>query len=148
MTIHDEFALALLRIPGRCNVCGRHFAVREPHHIEPRRAGGGSRIDASWNLLSVDRSCHSLLEDGKPIQHGPHKGAALRQADQWLIVTHRDGLPLEADLQHLAWWFARLDRDASPARIGEAMKSLNEAERELARMTLARKLQESTPHVG
>ena len=107
--------------------------------------GSGSRIDASWNLLSVDRSCHRLLEDGKPIQHGPRKGAALRQADQWLIVTHRDGLPLDADLQHLAWWFARLDKDASPDRIEEALKSLNESEQELARMTLARKLQESTP---
>lgn len=139
MTILDESTLARYRVAGPCDVCCRWFAVRQAHHIEPRRMGAGSRLDCSWNLLAVDGFCHRLIEDGKPIQRGPRAGAALRQADQWLIVTHRDMLPLDADLQKLVWWFARLDKAASPARVAVALGELNEAERGMAAVVLERR---------
>jgi hypothetical protein len=109
----------------------------DPHHISKRGMGGGSTLDARWNLLGLCRECHGCVEDARPIKFGPYKGTCLRDADQYLIVSHREGIPLEVDLQLLAWWFDRLDKHASKLRIVKALDELGEGEQKLAMQTLA-----------
>jgi hypothetical protein len=122
----------------RCELCGRPInGQADPHHISKRGMGGGSALDARWNLLGLCRECHGCIEDARPIKFGPYKGACLRDADQYLIVSHREGIPLEVDLQLLAWWFDRLDKHASKWRIVKALDELGEGEQKLAMQTLA-----------
>lgn len=117
MTLTDKDAMDERRRSPRCDVC----AVPAPqgcecHHIAHRGHGGGFRLDISWAMLSVCFLCHRAIEDGNPIQRGRFRGTVLREADQYEIVHHRDGIPLEVDLQGIVWLLARLDSKLSIAK--------------------------------
>lgn len=64
-----------------CDWCGRP-GPSEAAHIYARGIGGGSRIDAFLNLVSLCRSCH----DGHHLRQTPSK------QQLWEVVAKREGL--------------------------------------------------------
>jgi hypothetical protein len=68
MRVEDENLLDEFRQGGPCELCGRHFAAREPHHAFCRGMGGGTRADVRWNLVAVGPSgpggcgCHDAAQ--------------------------------------------------------------------------------------
>lgn len=77
MLIRDESVLDRYRGPGRCELCGRQTAEREPHHVHTKGAG---QVDAPWNLIALDRWCHSII-GSRPI----------RREVLLAYVAHREG---------------------------------------------------------
>lgn len=66
-----------------CEMCDdRPMAQAEPHHIKPKGADGGSRLDVALNLISLCRECHNKV----------HDGGRKAQVECWKIVAKREGL--------------------------------------------------------
>ena len=67
MIIRDPELLASYHTPGLCEICGKRFAEREPHHFLARGMGGGGQIDVRWNLVALGSSkdfccpCHTKI---------------------------------------------------------------------------------------
>lgn len=131
MIIPDEKLLDDFRTFGRCDVCD-YVGAREPHHIVKRGMDGGSRMDIRINLLATCRDCHRRIEDARPIERGPYRGAALREADQFWLVSHRDKIPVDVDLQAVVWMIDRLPKDARPWQFDRAAATLSAEEKALA----------------
>ena len=58
--------LNLMREPGPCDWCGRHFARRVPHHIMCKGMGNGAQMDFPANILRTGPPfgcpCHELAQ--------------------------------------------------------------------------------------
>lgn len=64
MQIIDEAVLDQFRGVGRCEICQRPQAVRDPHHVMGKGMGGSSQLDIRINLLAVCRWCHVRIHGG------------------------------------------------------------------------------------
>ena len=79
---------------GGCFHCGTHFAICQPHHIEPVSRGGPTKLD---NLVPACWDCHNRIHrDGWQILKSPDGNHTLHPPDR---ATHGparapDDLPL------------------------------------------------------
>ncbi len=68
---------------GGCFHCGTHFAICQPHHIEPVSQGGPTKLD---NLVPACWDCHNRIHrDGWQILKSPDGNHTLHPPDR---VTH------------------------------------------------------------
>lgn len=65
MTRTDEELLDEFR-KGNCELCGCS-GPSDPHHLFERGMGGGNRLDIRINLMSLCRTCHTLVQGNKAI---------------------------------------------------------------------------------
>lgn len=77
----DEDCLDLFRQPGKCELCNAWVARRDPHHLMTRGAG---RVDHRWNLIALDRACHTMVEAMVSVK-----------ARAWQTVCRREGVTKE-----------------------------------------------------
>lgn len=99
MRIVNELLLAEFRSRQRCELCGRATPEGcEPHHLASRGHGGGYRIDARPNLMSLcpgPWGCHQKYHDGK-----------VRRIDLLAVVANREGVSVE-DIKEAIWKLQR-----------------------------------------
>lgn len=101
MRVTNESVLDQFRGPGICEVCGKRVRNREPHHIQARGMGGGSRLDVPINLVATCAAfsggddCHRKAHDG----HIPRR-VFLE------IVARREGLTAD-QVQERIWEMLR-----------------------------------------
>ena len=81
MTIIDNKLLRSLTGVGICEMCWEQKPL-VPHHVQSRGPGGGSRVDAMFNLVRLCFKCH---DDG-------HNGRIhFFAAKCWAIIDKREG---------------------------------------------------------
>ena len=79
---------------GGCFHCGTHFAICQPHHIEPVSRGGPTKLD---NLVPACWDCHNRIHrDGWQILKSPDGNHPLHPPDRVTYGPARapDDLPL------------------------------------------------------
>lgn len=129
MTIHDESTLDLFRGPGRCDLCGALHSNRHPHHWRCKGMDGGSRLDVRFNLAACcPVPCHLKAHQGK-----------LESEFVLGKIAKREGTTPDA-IREAINWILRLDKDATPWRVAEAMGELTEAARALVQSVVAAKM--------
>ena len=118
---------------GGCFHCGTHFAICQPHHIEPVSRGGPTKLD---NLVPACWECHNRIHrDGWQILKRPDGNHTLHPPDR---VTYGPAYaPGEAALLRPA---AKPDSDPKQARAGpEATRAGLVAARAILRETQAQR---------
>lgn len=66
MVIIDEDLLDEFR-QGSCEWPGCSRSPCDPHHVFERGAGGGNRLDVRWNLMSLCREHHGVVQGNKSV---------------------------------------------------------------------------------
>lgn len=88
MKITNGKLLAPMRLPGRCELCGRACGQREVHHVFCKGMGGGSCLDVPINLVSLGAfgncCCHSQF-------HGGH----IARAEFLAVIASREGMDID-----------------------------------------------------
>ena len=70
---------------GGCFHCGTHFAICQPHHIEPVSRGGPTKLD---NLVPACWDCHNRIHrDGWQIHKSPDGNHTLHPPDRVILRT-------------------------------------------------------------
>jgi hypothetical protein len=64
MKVEDEALLDEFR-QGTCEWPGCSRSPCDPHHLFERGMGGGNRLDVRWNLMSLCREHHSMVQGQK-----------------------------------------------------------------------------------
>lgn len=136
MIIKSRKTLALFRVAGRCDFCGRACKRREAAHVFPKGMGGGSTLDVRINLAGLglgawagaarECDCHFLTERGQ-----------IEWFSLLVKVANREGA-MQRDLEAVLYLIGRLDNKASVFVIERAIDEElgNDAQREIARRTL------------
>lgn len=101
MRIVDDEALSRFRGPGRCEYCGQMVSNREPHHLQARGIGSGSRLDITENLMAL---C-ATFAGGENCHDKAHWGAIPR-AELLEIVARRERKTVQA-IQAKVWRLLR-----------------------------------------
>lgn len=102
MRVPDEDLLDAFRAARRCDLCGLPIYDRaEPHHVYPKGAGSGSRVDIRENIMAVHRNCHASIEAGNV-----HREVC------WLIVALREGKTPE-EVKTLVYRIVAAPKDAA-----------------------------------
>lgn len=105
MKIENESLLREFRTPGKCELCGQWFKLREAHHLRTKGFGGNGELTVRINLVCVGSSlrtnsgrafpsckCHRLAQSGK-----------IPMADVLKIVAERETCTVEEITEVMDW---------------------------------------------
>ena len=99
---------ALGEIKRRCPTCElcQRKATAHAHHWQSRGVGGGSRVDASINLVAICEDCHSRY-------HSSSLGMTRKEAKKKMlkIIAKREKVSESYILDELNW-LNKLDKNA------------------------------------
>ena len=84
MILIDENLLDIFRHKTTCEYCGKKVRTGlDPAHVFSRGAG---RVDHAWNLVALDRTCHT----------NHHFGMSPTRAELLEIIARREGVLAES----------------------------------------------------
>lgn len=134
MKLPNKNLMEELRRSSNCEACfyPTPFGA-DPHHVECRGFGGGSRMDVRINLIALCRFCHD---------EAPKKKALMLK-----LIAQREGLSVE-DIQAVVALLKRLPTDASQATLKREFKELTADQEELAIKTLEEHQAMTKPRKG
>lgn len=134
MKLENERLLDEYRALSFCECCFLPtFGKTDPHHVECRGMGGGSRLDIRINVLGLRRACHD---------EAPKKKALMLK-----LIAQREGTTVE-DIRAVVALLRRLPTDASQTVLKREFKELTADQEGLAIKTLEEHQAMTKPRKG